>query len=325
MNWVVLSYSLPSQARSSPRVTLWRRLRRLGVVSLAGGSHLLPARDECVEAFQWLAQEIRQARGEAVVLRVEQIDGMTDQHVVDLFHAARGADYAAIEAEAVALEKAMRAKPKAADRAQLRDTLDKLRRRQADVARVDYFDCPEGSRLAARLAQIEATLSPGAPLPAAIARVAAADYQNKRWVTRPRPHVDRLACVWLIRRFVDPNAAVRYAPRPEAGEIAFDMDTGQFGHQGNLCTFETMRIAFGLDEPGLRVLGEMVHEIDLRDGQYFRPETEGIDAILKGWRAANLPDSELEARGVALFEGLYRALSSGPLVQPQTRKQRRKS
>lgn len=321
MNWVVLSYSLPSQSRSSVRVGLWRRLRRLGVVSLAGGSHLLPARDECVEAFQWLAQEIRQARGEAVVMRVEQIDDMTDQHIVELFHAARREDYAAIEAEAAALEKTARAKTESVDRAGLRDSLDKLRRRQADVARVDYFDCPEGSRLASRLAHVEELLSPGAPPPATIAPAAVADYRNKRWVTRPRPHVDRLACIWLIRRFVDPRAVVRYAARPEPDEIAFDMGDGQFGHQGNLCTFETMQIAFGLEEPGLHAVGEIVHEIDLRDSRYTHPETEGIDTILKGWLLANLSDSELEAHGIALFEGLYRALSSGRPSRPQAEKQ----
>ncbi|HLF28833.1 MAG TPA: chromate resistance protein ChrB domain-containing protein [Anaerolineae bacterium] len=305
----MLSYSLSAVARSGPRVTLWRRLRRLGVVTLAGGSQLLPARDECLEAFQWLAQELRQARGEAVVMRVQQFEGLADAPLIDLFQAARQEEYGAIAADATALEKALAAKTKPKARSQALDELVKLRRRHAEVARIDYFSCAAGERVAAQLARIERRLSPAAGAPQTVAGVTLADYRNKRWVTRPRPHVDRLACAWLIRRFVDPKAVIRYAARPRAGEIAFDMEEGEFGHQGNLCSFEKMIRAFGLDDAGLRALAEIVHEIDLRDERYARPETAGIDAVLAGWLQANLSDAELESRGSALFEGLYGALS----------------
>jgi hypothetical protein len=69
-----------------------------------------------------------------------------------------------------------------------------------------------------------------------------------------------------------------------------------------------MRLAFGLDDPGLRALAEIVHDIDLRDERYSRMETPGVLAILHGWRLGNLTDAEMEAHGVALFEGLYTAL-----------------
>jgi len=70
-----------------------------------------------------------------------------------------------------------------------------------------------------------------------------------------------------------------------------------------------MLVAFGLDEPALRAMAEIVHEIDLRDGQYLRVETGGVDALLKGWQLAGLSDAEMEARGLTLFEGLYAALA----------------
>src|SRR5512136_282876 len=104
MNWVVFSYSLPTKAVSSPRVTLWRRLRRLGAISPAGGVQVLPARDECIEAFQWLAQEIRQAHGEAVVMRVEQFEGLTDQQLIDQFQTARTEEYGEVEEQIAELE-----------------------------------------------------------------------------------------------------------------------------------------------------------------------------------------------------------------------------
>jgi hypothetical protein len=309
MQWLVFSYSLPSAARSSPRVALWRRLRRLGAVAPAGGAHILPARDECVEAFQWLAQEIRQAQGEALVMRVERFEGLSDPHLIELFQAARREEYEEIDVQLVELEQAASARMQLEGRVRMRDAIDKLRRRYADVARVDYFDCPEGLRVAARLAQIDQALAPDELTAATVAPAEVAAYRSRRWVTRPRPHVDRLACAWLIRRFIDPSAAIRYSARPEPGEIAFDMSEGQFGHQGNLCTFETVVRTFGLDDSGLRALAEIVHEIDLRDGRYARPETAGVDAILKGWLLAGLSDADLEAHGIALFDGLYAALS----------------
>ena len=85
-----------------------------------------------------------------------------------------------------------------------------------------------------------------------------------------------------------------------------------FGHEGNLCTFETMLAAFGLNESALKVLAEIVHEIDIRDGRYARPETVGVDIILKGWLLAGLSDSELELRGLDLFEALYTTFSRRP-------------
>jgi len=123
------------------------------------------------------------------------------------------------------------------------------------------------------------------------------------------PHVDRLACAWLIRHFINSNAVIRYAQKVKPEEISFDMSEAAFGHVGNFCSFETMLRAFGLDKPGLRALAEIVHEIDLRDGRYALPETAGVDAILDGWLVLDLSDAELEARGIALFEGLYITMS----------------
>lgn len=315
MNWIVFAYSLPGKSGSGPRVNLWRRLRRLGAISPAGSAQVLPARDDCVEAFQWLAREISQAGGEAMVMRVEQFEGLTDQQLIDLFHTACAEDYATIEQQAVELEKMSSKRAKSEDRAHLRDDLEKLRRRYAEIRRIDYFNSPLGERVAVHLSQIEQRLAaPSATATIKIAPAVIGDYRDKRWVTRPRPHVDRLACAWLIRRFIDEGAIIRYADRPQTTEIAFDMDEGEFGHQGNLCTFEVMRLAFALDEPALRVMAEIVHEIDLRDGRYLRPEIAGVDTILSGWQFADWSDAEREAHGIALFQGLYAALASRSLA-----------
>lgn len=311
MRWLVFSYSLSSKSSSSPRVTLWRRLKRLGVIVPTGGVHVLPDREECAEAFQWLAQEIRQAQGEALVMHVEAFEGLADAQLIELFRQARDEDYNEIETQLVTLEQLAGNKVEPQALADLQDTLDKLRRRYGDIKRVDYFNSPTGDRIAARLAALHQSLVSTQLLPPDIPPALLAAYRDKKWATRPRPHVDRLACAWLIRRFVNPKAAIRYTLQPEPDEITFDMSNAHFGHRGQFCTFETMVSAFGLDGPELQALAEIVHEIDLRDGHYVYPEIAGVDAILKGWLVANLSDADLEAHGIALFEGLYTALSDG--------------
>ena len=312
MTWLVFSYSLPSKAQSSPRVALWRRVRRLGAITLAGGIHVLPARDEDLEAFQWLAEEVQQAKGEAVVMRVEQFEGLSDADLIECFRRARAEDYAALEAQASTLEERPRSRLKAEERRRVRERLERLRRQHAEVARIDFFDAPEGSLVAAHLARLAQMLTAGETSSAVVTPAAIQAYRDRRWVTRPRPHVDRLACIWLIRRFINPAAVIRYANTPDTD----DMRHGTFSHRGNLCTFETMVTAFGLDDPSLHLMGEIIHEIDLRDGRYIHPETAVIDAVLKGWLLMGFSDQELETHGVALFEGLYTAFARGGRPKP---------
>jgi hypothetical protein len=309
MSWIVFSYSLPVKRASSARVSLWRRLQRLGAVTPKASVYVLPAQDECVEAFQWLSQEVQQIGGDAVVMRVDRFEGLADAKLVELFQEACRTKYAELEAEATDIEKSLHQGKKTLARAEGLEKMEKLRKRQAEIVRVDFFNCPEAAKVNGLLGHIQERLRPGYEVVAPIALKKLADYRDARWVTRPRPHVDRLACAWLIKRFINQAAEIRYAPRSEPGEVGFDMRDAVFGHQGNFCTFETMLAAFGLKEPGLQGIAEIVHEIDLRDGRYARPETAGLELILKGWLQAGLPDKEIEQRGIALFEGLFTALA----------------
>lgn len=327
MHWIGLTYSLPSGSSSSPRVAVWRRLRQFGAVSPTGSLYLLPGNEESLESFEWLAQEIEQAGGEALVLRIDRLEGEAEARVVELSRSARAEDYRKLAAEAEqALEPAGEAPTGRGDRSDLRDRLEKLRRRFADIARIDFFHAPEGTEALAALARLEAGLSPRETRespPAELAR-----YRGRRWVTRPRPHVDRLASAWLIRSFIDPEAEIRYRETAEEGEVSFDMRDAEFGHRGNHCTFETLISSFGLGEdPALQVLAEIVHEIDLRDGLSARPEIPGIDGLLSGWASAGWSDADLEHHGIALFEGLYlglRPISPAAATTSGTTRRKRK-
>ncbi len=311
MDWIAFSYSLPSKEGSSPRVTLWRRLRRLGALPIAGGTQILPARDECLESFQWLAQEIRTANGEAAVMRVRELQGLTDQQLVALFCEARAEDYRHIESHAAELRQ-IADESKDVDSLQVRERLARLRHRFGEIARIDYFDCSEGKRVASLLDEIEQVLSPTPAVTESVPHADTGEFRERRWVTRPRPYIDRLACIWFIRRFINPNAHIRYSAEIATDEVGFDMVGAVFGHRGNLCTFETMKAAFAVEDTGLQSLAEIVHEIDLHDGRYARPEVAGVEMVLKGWSKAALSDAELEARGISLFEGLYTSLSGKP-------------
>ncbi len=320
MSWIVFSYSLSQSSRSSPRVALWRRLQRVGAVSPLNGMYVLPARPECQEAFQWLAQEIRSAKGEALVMQVEHFEGKTDAELTALFNQARAAEYQELEEQIAEVEKLK-------DPLIVKEGLDQARRRHAEIARMDYFGSAAGSRVGQHLAELAARLLPRSESPA-VPSARKEDYHGRTWATRPRPYVDRLASAWLIRRFIDPKATIRYTLAPKSDEVTFDMEEGgEFGHIANLCTFEVMCLAFGLDDPGLGAVAELVHEIDLNDGRYARPAATGVDSILDGWHKAELSDPELETRGIALFEGLYLhfARSEAEQAQPRARLRRKKS
>jgi hypothetical protein len=309
MSWLVFSYSLPSTGRSSARVAVWRRLRALGAVSPKGGVHVLPERDECAEAFQWLVREVEQAKGEALLMRVERFEGLSDAQLFALFHDARKEDYAALDGRVAELEKTLAGSRnrESTDAAPHREAVARLRREYGDIARIDFFGSSAGAKVASRLLRVEQSLAPARAEQHAVDSVSLAAYRARRWVTRPGPYVDRLACAWLIRRFINPDAEIRYSTAPLPDEVAFDMSVGEFSHRGNLCTFETMMLAFGLESPAMKVVAEIVHDIDLRDSRYVRPEVPGVEAILLGW--TDRADADREAHGIALFDGLHEAFS----------------
>lgn len=129
------------------------------------------------------------------------------------------------------------------------------------------------------------------------------------WVTRRGVFVDRIASAWLIRRFIDADAEFRFVPargykrRPD--ELRFDMYQGEFTHVGDRCTFETLLEHFKLDDPALRAVGEIVHDIDCKDRKFVRDEAPGVAAVLRGIANATDDDAERIARGSPIFDSLY--------------------
>ena len=129
-----------------------------------------------------------------------------------------------------------------------------------------------------------------------------------RWATRPGCHVDRAACAWLIRRFVDPGASFVFVEELEdvpADAIAFDMRGAELSHHDGDCSFETFLHTYELREPALQRIAEAVHEADVGDDRYDAPAAPGLDAVIGGLALVSAGDDELLARSALLFDGLY--------------------
>jgi hypothetical protein len=130
-----------------------------------------------------------------------------------------------------------------------------------------------------------------------------------KWATRPGIHVDRAACAWLIRRFVDPGAEFIFiedlAAIP-AGATPFDMRGADLGHHQGRCSFESALASFDLtDDPALEEIGHIVHEADLADDRYDAPAAAGLDVLIRGLTLTSSSDHDTLTITDRLFDGLY--------------------
>jgi hypothetical protein len=296
---------------SSLRVRVWRRLRSLGAVPLKRSAYLLPDTAERYEDFQWLAQEIQRDGGDATLIRVQQIENVSPAEVLRLFHEPRDKDYKQLAARYRKLLQDLDRKSEAA-RARVQDQLARLAKDHQRIRDIDFFDAPGGAEVR-RLEEAIAmrTRRPESPRREEPANLDLTKLRGRRWVTRPRPHVDRIASAWLIKRFIDPDAVFVFAPPAEFPQdaVAFDSPGVELTHHGEDCTFETLVKRARLRDRRLTRLAELVHEADLRDGKYPHEEARGIDVAIRALLAALPDDHQVLAQGMSLFEGLYATTS----------------
>ncbi|HEU4730910.1 MAG TPA: chromate resistance protein ChrB domain-containing protein, partial [Kofleriaceae bacterium] len=283
--WILFMPTIPSKP-ASVRVKIWRRLQAVGAVGLRGSVYALPNREECVEVFEWVSRELRELGGQASICEGRFLDASSDDDIERRFIDARNADYAEISVAARQLAKKLEARRIAPERiAALTDEHAKLVQRFAEVTAIDFLHVPGREAVEGLLAAIARALPrdgkrPGEPLPV-MARPTGAT-----WVTRTGVHVDRIASSWLIRRFIDPKARFKFVPAkgyiPENGELRFDMFEAEFTHIGDRCTFEVLVERMGLRDPALTAIGEIIHDLDLRDDKFGREENAGVRSMIDG-------------------------------------------
>lgn len=305
--WLLLIHQIP-RTPSYLRVKVWRRLQRLGALPVKNSVYAMPAGDQALEDLVWVVREIEQGGGEASICEAAFVHGLSDEQVEAAFRAARDADYRAIAADARRLG-AARGSKVAAVAPGLADEVERLKRRLAETTAIDFFKAAARSEAVTSVGRLERGTIESKRRAAPVTR----DLKGKTWVTRRDVFVDRMASAWLIRRFIDRSATFKFVPgkkyEPRRGEIRFDMFGGEFTHEGDRCTFEVLVERAGLDDPGLTAIGQIVHDIDLKDSKFERPETPGIERVMQGIALALADDKARLERSGPIFDGLHELLS----------------
>jgi hypothetical protein len=294
--WLLLLYSLPAHC-STERVAVWRRFKKIGALQLMTSTYLLPDETAHYEHFQWLMKLILDSGGDATLVRVREIEGLSNEKLVEMFNAERDKEYSALGKALRNLERGKKAR--AADP----DELDRLTRQYRASRAIDFFNSARGEDIEMQLRKIEEKRRSKGVLP----KINPMNYRGRIWLTRPRPEIDRVGSAWLIRNFIDPEAQFAFAKQvsAEPGAVSFDMLDAEFSHVGEDCSFETLTKRFAIRDKAVRKIGEMIHDADLEDDKFQRVECIGIDRILKGCAKQGLSDEEILRRGFECFDALY--------------------
>jgi hypothetical protein len=283
------------------RVRVRRRLQQLGAIALKNAVYVLPNSEAAVEDFHWLAEEIRRDGGQVMVAEARFLVGVIDEELINQFNALRAESYRELVDEArlaLALEPAVAG-----------ERVEALERRLVEVAGRDSFGAPERVIAESAIEEVRRQIAAVSNAATIVDRPSGAT-----WVTRQNVFVDRIASAWLIRRFIDREGRFKFVPPVgyvhAAGEYRFDMFEGEYGHEGDRCTFETLVGRFDLGEDrGLRAIAEIVHDLDLKDAKFGRAEAAGVLALLQGIVGRYAADAERIEHGRRLFDQLYSHLS----------------
>jgi hypothetical protein len=308
LHWLLLIHAIPPSPAYF-RAKVGKRLAKVGAVAIKNSVYVLPLNDETREDFQWIAREIVQDGGEATVVDAMFVEGMQNDHVEALFRAARHADYVALADDARAVMRELGAKAKTGElRASAEGDLARLKKRFAEIFEIDFFGAPGREAAEAPIGVIEKRLERPHEEPDGAEKPSRADYRGRTWVTRKNIHVDRIASAWLVRRFIDPKAKFKFVPgqgyKAKDDEVTFDMFEGTFTHDGDRCTFEVLCARFGLKDPGLRALAEIVHDIDVKDGKFERPEAPGVASLIAAIALTRRVDEDRITFGGEILDAL---------------------
>jgi hypothetical protein len=314
--WLLLIHQVPPKP-DYLRVKIGRRLHRIGAVAIKNSVYVLPESAQSLEDFQWVRAEITAGGGDASICRADFVDGLTNEQVELLFRGASDVDYTEIAEEARELWESLhgRQRAMATQRVRPQDELAKLRKRFATTRRVDFFDAAGRVMAEEAIAAVASEIDPPEEESSAGAAVdQRLEYRGRTWVTRSGIFVDRIASAWLIRRFIDRDARFKFVDgekyRPLEGELRFDMFAGEFTHEGDQCTFETLVRCFALVDPALDAIAEVVHDIDLKDEKFGRDDAAGVERVLSAIAATHAADDVRLERGAQLFDELYTLFSA---------------
>jgi hypothetical protein len=333
--WLLFVHQLPATP-SNLRVKTWRRLQQFGAIPRKQSVYVLPDTPHTREDFEWLTTEVKAAGGDAEVFIGSPADTWSDDTLVEEFRRSRQEAYAALAQDiGRALRRvAGKRSPRGGRAPSANRILEGFRQRQAAIERIDFFGSAGRDRVAELVGEFEKRVSDRAQRPetgAAPPPTKAQNYQDRLWVTRPRPGVDRMASAWLVRRFIDPQARFAFAADQHALPkdcVPFDMFGVEFSHHADNCTFETLCSVFGIQEAAVSRVGAIVHDLDLKDERFGAADAPTVAAMVEGLQLVHADDDRLLAEGMTLFESLYRSFDhstrlAGPRPLARARKRPR--
>ena len=296
LGWLLLLLRLPA-SHTAERVAIWRKLKKSGAIQIQTSTYVLPDEPARYETFQWLTQHIRGAGGDATLVRAREIEGLPNQRLIDLFNAARAKEYASLR-ETIQSLVARRKRS-----SNFGDKIVRFRKQFREIRQTDFFNSPKAQDVEMLLRKLERT----SPASKSQQKIDMRNFHKKVWLTRPRPEIDRVGSAWLIRKFIDPKARFIFASKRPSNRrvVTFDMLDGDFSHERDDCTFETLLRRFGIQDRAVQKIGEMIHDADLDDEKFGRDECVGIDRVLKGWAREGFSDQEILRRGFQCFDALY--------------------
>ena len=310
-DWYLLVHRLPARPLYL-RARIRARLAGIGAVALKKSVYAVPRREELRKPLEALAAEIRSGGGEVHLCEARFLERRSHDALVAASHAERAAEYKDIASAArpwiSRIERRSGVRP---PEPQALLALRRLEIRLAKAVAADRLGAPARAQAQEALATLASRLAPAKR--AALRKGVPEELVGRTWVTRRGVQVDRIASAWLVRRFIDPDARFRFVdphqdpPRP--GELRFDMQDGDFTHEDDRCTMETLVRRTGVRDAALERVAEIVHDIDIKDGKFARPEAKGIERLLHGIQAAHADDEARLERGFALFDDLYQSFA----------------
>jgi len=308
MKMITLILSLPTE-NATVRMKAWRTLKSSGAAVLRDGVYLMPNLNGCRDTLNSVATDVVAGGGMAYVLPIEEPE---DANFPQLFD--RSEDYKSL---LVDIEKTRNTLSVETVQEVLKQSR-KLRKAFANLVDIDFYPNEVQRQTEAGLQDLELSaariLSPDEPhaIDGAIQRLLISEYQGRIWATRQRPWVDRLASAWLIKRFIDPTAQLRWLASVNdcpADALGFDFDGAVFSHVGARVTFEVLLESFGLEQAALKRIGALVHYLDV--GGIQPPEASGIESVLAGLREAITDDDQLLTQASNVFNGLLTTFEKG--------------
>jgi hypothetical protein len=318
MKWLFLVHQVQTP-NSRERVRVWRLTKKVGAILYRNSVYVLPFSKERLEDFHWLCQQIRDSKGEASVFVSEAGDTNEDRALKQLFMFVREKEYGELERQVQQFDRRCKQAQETPSLSisqvkALEKGLRQLEETFQEVRRVDFFRHPSAGKIEKRLKDLRLAIAEAQPREETIQKIAhhaRSEFRGRTWATRAHIHIDRLCSAWLIKRFIDPKAKFVFAPeeRLPKNAVLFDVFGAEFTHRGDRCTFETLLESFRLKDKALLSMAELVHEIDLKDQKFNRPESAGFDMVVRAISDSFQNDEKTLELGSPILDAIFARFS----------------